>query len=127
MPPKLLPSNSARAELRSLGENISIARKRRRMTIRRLAEAASVTPETIRRFEKGEPGVSVGTLAMVLLVLGESGRLGALLAPSTDDIGMIISVNDLPKRIREKGNNKKPTVEAGNQNQAIRDDKYVGF
>jgi len=127
MSPKLLPSNAARAELCSLGEHISIARKRRRMTIRRLAEAASVTAETVRRLEKGEPGVSVGTLAMVLLVLEGSGRLGSLLDPSTDDIGIIISVNDLPKRVREKGKSKSAAIIAESQEQAVRDNKYVGF
>ena len=121
-----LPSQSARTELRSLGENIAIARKRRRMTIKRLAEAASVAPETIRRLEKGEPGISVGTLAMVFLVLGESGRLRNLLTPSTDDIGMIISVHDLPKRVREKGA-KKTAPMAENRNHAVRAGKYVGF
>jgi len=126
MPPKLLPSSSAQSELRSLGENIAIARKRRRMTIRRLAEAVSVTPETIRRLEKGAPGISIGTLSMVLLVLGERGRLGNLLAPSTDDIGEIISVHDLPKRVREKGKNKKSAC-AENDNQAVLDGRYVGF
>jgi transcriptional regulator with XRE-family HTH domain len=121
-----LPSHSARTELRSLGENIAIARKRRRITIKRLAEAASVAPETIRRLEKGEPGISVGTLAMVLLVFGESGRLGNLLTPSIDDVGMIISVHDLPKRVREKGTKKiVPTSE--NKNHAVRAGKYVGF
>jgi transcriptional regulator with XRE-family HTH domain len=122
-----LPSNSACAELRSLGENISIARKRRRMTIKRLAEAASVAPETIRRLEKGEPGVSVGTLVMVLLVLGESGRLGNVLTPPTDDIGMILSVHDLPKRVREKGKKTKTASRAENTPQGTRDNKYVGF
>ena len=96
------------------------------MTIRHVAEAASVTSETIRRLEKGEPGVSIGTLAMALLALGENGRLGNLIALPTDDIGMIISVRELPKRVRAKGRNKQSATEAENH-QVVRDGKYVGF
>lgn len=127
MPPKLLPSNSAHAELRRLGEHIAIARKLRRLTIRHVAEAASVAQETIRRLEQGEPGVSVGTLAMVLLVFGESGRLENLLAPPTDDIGMILRVNNLPKRVREKGKKRQSVLPGENHNDPISDGKYTGF
>jgi len=86
----------------SLSRNIAIARKIRRLTIKNVAAAASVSTETIRRLEKGEPGVALGTLAMVLLVLGEIERLENLLEPATDDIGMIININRLPKRVRDK-------------------------
>ena len=127
MASKLLPSNAARNELQTLGENISIARKRRRLTIRHMAEAASVTPETIRRLEKGEPGVSIGTLAMVILALGECGRLEKLLSPSTDDIGMVISVHDLPKRVREKGKSQKTADHTGNLGNIGGCGKYMGF
>jgi len=127
MSPKRPPSFSAQAGLLDLGKNISIARKRRRMTIKHVAEATGVTSETIRRLEKGEPGVSIGALAMALLIFGEIGRLSDLLAPPTDDIGMIISVNDLPKRVREKGKTKKSTSFPEKQNQGVHDGKYVGF
>ena len=127
MPTKLLPSNSAHAELRKLGEHLSIARKQRRLTIKHLAEAASVAQETIRRLEQGEPGVSIGTLAMVLLVLGENGRLENLLAPATDDIGMVIRIHDLPKRVRTKGKKKQAVSQAESQDVAISGVKYTGF
>ncbi|GHT96285.1 hypothetical protein FACS1894116_13170 [Betaproteobacteria bacterium] len=48
--------------------------------------------------ENGDPGVSVGTLAMVFLTLGESGRLADLL-----DIGLALSVSTLPRRVRSSG------------------------
>jgi len=125
MTSKPLPSNSVQAELRILGENISIARKRRGMTIRRVAEAASVTSETIRRLEKGEPGVSMGTVAMVFMALGEKGRFSNLLAPPTDDFGVAISLNTLPKRVRERG--KKLSAKAENNYHFKFDGKYLGF
>jgi transcriptional regulator with XRE-family HTH domain len=95
-----LPSNRAARDLRRLGENITIARKRRRFTQQRLADGASVSRTTIRRLEQGDPGVSLGALAMVLLTLGESGRLEAMLEVARDDIGLGISVSELPQRVR---------------------------
>ena len=97
-----IPSFTAQNELIRLGQNIAIARKRRRMTQQRLADGASINVHTVRRLENGEQGVSLGALAMVLLVLGESGRLGNMLDVARDDIGLLISVRDLPKRVRTR-------------------------
>jgi transcriptional regulator with XRE-family HTH domain len=127
MSSRSLPSASARNELQRLGENIAIARKRRRLTQKHLADAASVTPETIRSLERGNPGISIGTLAMVLLALGERGRLGELLAPPTDAIGMVISVHDLPKRVRTKRKDKAVFSHAEGSARSVQDGKYVGF
>ena len=96
------PSLRARAELRKLGEDISIARRRREMTQARLAEGAGVDIGTVRRLEQGHPSVSLGTLAMVLLVLGESGRLSDFLDLAKDDLGLALSIEALPKRVRPK-------------------------
>ena len=121
------PSESVRSELLRLGENIAIARKRRRLTQKHLADAASVTPETIRGLEKGKPGISIGTLAMVLLSLGESGRLGEIMTPPTDAIGMVISVHDLPKRVRVK-RRAEPKHSSGEGGvRSVQNGKYVGF
>lgn len=95
-----VPSLRADAELAKLGEDIAIARKRRRFTQQRLADGASVNVATVRRLEKGDPGISIGTLAMVLLTLGEQGRLAELLDVSKDGIGLTLSVNALPQRVR---------------------------
>lgn len=85
---------------RILGADISIAFRRRLITQQRLADGASVTVPTIRQLEAGDPGVSLATLAMVLLVFGEGNRLGNLLDTSTDDIGLLLENQKLPKRIR---------------------------
>ena len=98
--PIRVPSLRAEAELLKLGRDIAIARKRRRFTQKRLADGASVNVATIRRLERGDPGVSIGTLAMAFLTLGESGRLSDLLDVAKDDIGLTLSVNALPKRVR---------------------------
>ena len=127
MSSRRLPSTSAHSELQKLGENIAIARKRRRLTQKHLADAASVTPETIRSLERGKPGISIGTLAMVFLALGERGRLGELLAPPMDAIGMVISVHDLPKRVRTKKGDKPDIPGADGKARPVQAGKYVGF
>ena len=55
---------------------------------------------TIHRLEKGDAGVSLGALAMVLLVLGECDRISGLLDIAKDDIGLTLGIRDLPKRVR---------------------------
>lgn len=42
----------------------------------------------------------INTLAMVLVVLGETERLARLVDVSTDDLGLALSVEALPKRVR---------------------------
>lgn len=97
---RLIPSLRAQRDLRKLGHDISIARKRRQFTQKQLAESASVNVSTIRRLENGDAGISLGTLAMVMLVLGESQRFADLLDVARDDVGLTLSVVDLPKRVR---------------------------
>ena len=100
------PSIRVGAELAKLGTDIAVARKRRRFTQQRLADGAGVNIATIRRLERGDAGISLGVLAMVLLTLGESGRLGALLDVAKDGIGLVLAVNELPQRVRVKGRGK---------------------
>lgn len=103
-----IPSLRAQRDLRKLGQDISIARKRRQFTQKQLAESASVNVSTIRRLENGDQGISLGTLSMVMLVLGESQRIADLLDVARDDVGLTLSVMDLPKRVR--GPNRKRQV-----------------
>jgi transcriptional regulator with XRE-family HTH domain len=88
--------------LKKLGADIRVARKRRRMTQQRLADGAGVTLPTIRRLELGDPGVSLATLAMVLVVLGEGEgrRLADLLDTGSDDLGLMLENQNLPQRVR---------------------------
>lgn len=94
------PAPSARYALKKLGEDLSVARRRRRMTQQRVAEGAGIDVGTVRRLEQGHPSVSLGSLAMVLVVLGETDRLAQLLDVGADDLGLALSVETLPKRVR---------------------------
>lgn len=62
---------SARRAREALGANIKTARLKRRISMRDFAQRISVSGSTVARLEKGDDGVSIGTLAMACLVLGE--------------------------------------------------------
>lgn len=56
--------------LLTLGENIKLARKRRKLTQTLISERTGLSRLTVRNIEKGEPGVSIGHYLVVLSVLG---------------------------------------------------------
>ena len=74
----------AEEELKAMGRNIQIARKRRRIGIYELADRIGVNPRVISKIEKGDPTVSLGALIQVLDLLGMLKGLNAFLAPEHD-------------------------------------------
>ena len=82
-----------------LGTDIKLARKKRRISIQDFADRVGVSTRTIIRLEKGDVGVSIGTLAMAFMVLGEIKRIEMLLDVSSDDTGLMLTNDQLPKRI----------------------------
>lgn len=97
-----VPSPNARRALRSLGANLRVARVKRRIPVKGFAERIGVSERTVIRFEKGDAGVSIGTLAMACLVLGELDRITHFLDAGSDDIGLLMEQERLPKRIRRR-------------------------
>ena len=95
-----MASPNAQRALRSLGENLKIARLKRRISIKGFAERIGVSERTIVRLENGEGGVGIGTLAMACLVLGELGRIANFLDASDDGTGLLLEKERLPKRVR---------------------------
>ena len=53
-----------------MGENIKLARKRRKLTLNQVSERAGIHRGTLSLLEKGSSGASLGTLFNVLKVLG---------------------------------------------------------
>ena len=56
--------------LKELGENIKLARLRRKLSTKQVAERAGIGRTTLYEIEKGKPSVSIGNYAQVLSVLG---------------------------------------------------------
>jgi transcriptional regulator with XRE-family HTH domain len=56
--------------LETFGENVKLARKRRKLTAIQVAERAAIARNTLYLLEKGSPGVSLGAAFNVLRVLG---------------------------------------------------------
>ena len=70
--------------LRGLGENLAIARTRRRESQRTWARRLGVSVPTLIRMERGDPGVGVGIYATALWLMGTVGGLPELAAPASD-------------------------------------------
>ena len=84
-----------------LGDDISAARRRRRVSMGLMAERAFISRNTVGRVEKGDPGVSMGIYATVLFVLGMAERIGELAAASRDEVGLSLEEERLPRRVRK--------------------------
>ena len=52
-----------------IGENIKLARKRRKLTAEQVAERAGIHRATLHRVEKGDPSVAIGIYFNILKVL----------------------------------------------------------
>lgn len=64
----LLPK--AQKAISIFGENIKLARLRRRYSTQQVAERANISRPTLLSIEKGHPQVSIGAYVKVLFVLG---------------------------------------------------------
>lgn len=88
--------------LNSLGKDLRNARRRRRIPSALLAERASISRTTLVKVEKGDPGVSMGVYAKVLMVLGLIDNLASLAEARNDTVGLTLEEERLPERIRQK-------------------------
>jgi hypothetical protein len=70
--------------LRALGEDLAIARGRRRESQRIWAKRLGVSIPTLIRMERGDPGVGAGIYATALWLIGKSAALADLAAPESD-------------------------------------------
>jgi transcriptional regulator with XRE-family HTH domain len=96
-----MPSSVGRS-LRKLGADINIARRKRALSVEHVMQAAGISAGTLRRLEAGEPTVSIGALAMVLLSLDLVDRLDGLVDVATDDTGLLLDIGKLPARVTAK-------------------------
>ncbi len=95
-----MASPKAKPALERLGRDLRHARLRRGITVADLAVRAGTSPSSIARLEKGDPGVAIGTLADVLVVLGLLERLADLIDIRKDDLGLALTTEHGPRRGR---------------------------
>jgi len=93
--------------LSEMGENIKLARLRRKFSSQQVAERANISRPTLSAIEKGKPTVSIGSYLLVLQALGLEKDF--LFLAKDDELGRKlqdanISINErAPKRINKDG------------------------
>jgi hypothetical protein len=92
-----------RRALKKLGDDVRSARLRRRIPTTIMAARAFVTRTTLLKVERGDPGVSIGTYATVLFILGLIRRVAELADVRSDEVGLQLEEERLPQRIRQSG------------------------
>jgi len=92
-----MPPAAAQA-LRALGENLAIARIRRRESQRAWAKRLGISVPTLIRMERGDPGVGAGIYATALWLMGRVAALPGLAEPGDDRGALETDVRNALKR-----------------------------
>lgn len=85
----------ARAAARALGAQVAAARRRRRWTAARLAEQAGISIPTLRKVERGDTSVTLGTALEVATLVGvplftpDADRLASLADHLEDRVALL--------------------------------------
>jgi transcriptional regulator with XRE-family HTH domain len=93
-----LPIAVGRA-LRQLGHDLAVARRKRGISTADMASRVFISRDTLWRLERGDPSVSIGTLATTTFILQLHDRLGNLAAPGRDELALSLDERRLPQRI----------------------------
>ncbi len=93
--------------LSALGENLAIARKRRRESMKDWAQRIGVSEPTLARMERGDPSVAMGVYATALWLIARDAQLPALAAPE-QDLG---ALEEAVRVALRRSVRKRPTIE----------------
>ena len=99
---KSAPSISVRRSLAKFGEDLRFARLRRGLPMTLVAQRAKISLSTLRKIENGNPGVSLGNYAAVMFALNLGTPFSDLVAPSKDEVGLQLDLENVPKRARKR-------------------------
>ena len=85
--------------LAQMGEQIRLARLRRKLSLELVAERAGISRATLWKVEKGDPSVAIGIYASVLHALNDMDK-DLLLVAKDDPLGRTLQDLNLPIRKR---------------------------
>jgi len=88
--------------LREIAENVVVWRKLRGLTQAQAADRAGVSPNTLRRLEGGEGGITLENALRIFRALGVLDGIPHALDPYATDVGRLRSEERLPQRVRPK-------------------------
>ncbi len=94
--------------LEQVGEQIRLARLRRRLSAEQVAERAGISRPTLERLERGSHSSSIGTLLRILSVLGLESDY--LLIASDDELGRRLTDAKLTSPRKRAPKRPKPEV-----------------
>ncbi len=114
----LLPR--AQKTLTTLGENIRLARLRRRYSMEQVAERADISRPTLHSIERGNSNVTIGAYVKVLAVLGLEQDIAAVAKDDTlgrkiQDAGLIIKERAPKINVRTKSKTSIPETATNKQ------------
>jgi DNA-binding XRE family transcriptional regulator len=89
--------------LKRLGDNLAIARVRRKESQRVWAQRLGVSVPTLVRLEQGDPGVGLGILATALWLVGRVQALPELADPEKDLGALELDVREAVRRRKARG------------------------
>lgn len=85
--------------MQTVGNQIRLARLRRKYSVTLIAERAGVSRQTVWKIEKGDPSVAFGIYAKVLQAIGL--REDLLLIAKDDELGRILQDAELERKYKK--------------------------
>lgn len=97
-----VPPGSVEDALRQVGENIRIARTRRRLRLEDVARKMGASRLTLAAVEKGKPGASAAAYFSALWALGLIRDAYGLANPDGDEEGKALDLSRLPQKVKRR-------------------------
>ena len=95
---KIVILPKTRKVISEMGDNIKLARLRRKLSAEQVAERANISRPTLSAIERGSPTVSIGSYLLVLQVLGLEKDF--LLIAKDDELGRKLQDAEISTRNR---------------------------
>lgn len=109
-----LPQKSRKALL-EFGENLRMARLRRKFSRKMVVERAGISASTLSRIEKGEASVTIGAYVQVMFVLGMETEIATL--GQDDEMGR--KIQDAHMVVKKRAPKTKKTQAAPPDNNSL--------